>query len=338
MKRFLGLLLMVFLVSQRSFGQAWPPETTVSKTVMVISRLAGKAYIKREGKIFTVLSFDSSERAEKTLRPIRLAVADGDLFWMEKNSTARASSVSSKGDLTEPQTIGKSYYEEDTEYRKNYNTLTPEQYRRIRLLLCSAANSKPLTDLSRAGVVLPFENAHVRASAIPYKFWVAEGVTPVQVTLSYELNNGQIDLGKWNVRGKLQGIITLDRKAIVEKLREHFGRDEGWDQKAIPVTMRLTGSRAQNYALTILLADDPSSRQAEPKLALLAKTLKESARDERDIKISGLLASTEEFSSEVLFLMAQTNDPLIRSMVGLLAEEAGIEPLALLPQGKSNIR
>lgn len=331
MKYYVVWLWALLAVSGQALGQSWPPTAEAHKTVFIISHLKGKAYLRRDNKLYAIETFDCDQRASKNKRPIRLAIIDNDRFWLEKGAKARACFLSESGNMTPEQQIMKGYTKVDTRYNVNYDELTPEQYRQIRLMLCSGANSKPLTDLSHAGLALPIENGLVRASMIPYWFWQAQGVKTAQVSIVYELSDGEIVLGQWRTNGQHKGSISVDRTSLVAKLRKHFGRDDGWETRPIPVKLRLTDSNGKDYALSVLLADDASCKLMEEKLSLLAQTLRETPGDSRDFKVSELVAKTGDFRSETLFLLAQSkSNSTHRMLLTTVAEDEGIEPKALL--------
>jgi len=329
------ILVFLFLIpGMQAFGETWPPEVTVDQTVMIIYQLqGGNAHIRRQGTSYTIKPFDSQQRTKNNQRLVRLAVADRDRFWLDQNATAQASFIAANGDVGAIQTIGKEFHEADTASYKQYKTLTSAQEHRVRLLLCSAANSKPITDLTRPGLALPLKDSLVRASVIPYWFWEAHGSTASKVTLVYVLNEGQIDLGSWTVSGKPHGSLAIDREALIEKLRQRFGEAEDWNNKPIPIRMRLTDSREKTYEVDIKLVDAQSDSEASQKLVLLTEMLKEQSGDSRDLKITQLLSDLWTFPSEALHLLAQTPpDPRIKALLITLGEQMGVEPKAFLPR------
>lgn len=336
MWRTVAMMMLLAVCGLRTSAEVWPKETAPEAPVLIVHRVKGTAYLRRAGKLYTISGFDCVARAKQKQHPVRLLVLDKDHFWLDNNTTAQVSSIGKDGKIGVCRAMGDEAREKDAEYYKNYDKLTPEQRQQVRLLVCSAANSKPLTDLTRSGLVLPLENGLVQATVIPYRFWGVRGVTAKRVSLTYELAEGQIDLGSRDANGTPSGLVDLNRAALVKKLRKHFRRDEGWQNKPIPVTLRVTDSEGRSYAVGILLADEASSKPAAQALKSLAQTLKESPGDDRDVKVSELVSQAGEFPSELLYLLAQAKANTTHQMLLMtLGEDVGIEPKALLAaQGK----
>lgn len=332
MVRIFLALLLCLLPGAIGFCQSWPPKVHENKTVMIIHRLKGDAYIIRDNKKYTITAFDSKSRAKKKLKPARLAIVNGDRFWLGQDASATISSMGTDGVLGDPQLAGKSYHIESL-YTTNDIKLSTEQCLMIRLLLCSAANSKPITDLTRSGLALPLENTLVRSEAIPYCFWQVGKNLASKVSLQYQLNSGEMELGRFEIKRKPYGTLVLDRKGLVERLKQHFGRDEGWDTKAIPITLLLTDSANKTYSSDILLATDKQSNEAAKKLARLVMLLKKPSNDANFQAITKLLTELTDFPAETLYVLAQAKqESQVQLLLEAFAEEFGTEPKALHPK------
>jgi hypothetical protein len=310
---------------------AWPPASRadLAKTVILVHDLSGPATLVRGGKTYSLVAFTSTERANRNLKPIRLAVLDGDQFWLGAETFATVSFVkgsgvsSSQASLLASQRIGRDFREKGATYLKSYSTLPANVHEQISLLVRLGQNSKPLDSLHEPTVLLPIPGDILPAKSIPFRLWPGEGTKWSELTVVYRLSDRDVPFWESKTISGV-GVASISRAAIVTKLNEIFAPRTYPSDRAIPMSLiaREADSSSTRHEVGISIAAEDQARIIEANTEALRKALASEPSIERELLLAELCAYLRLSRSLVLqALSSRLKDPAVESIFLEICEQ-----------------
>jgi hypothetical protein len=298
------ILIAVVLsgIQQGTPDVSWPQMGVrdLANTVFVIHELSGDAVIVRNGKRFEIRPFNYLGRQRAKASPQRLAVLNGDQFWLKENAWAKISYVTEDGGSirSEVTTIGKDHREEGRTFYKNRTPLSTSAIEQLRLMVRLGQNSKPLEDGQEPRIMLPVRDEIVASGKFTYQLQSKSLNDWTEVAIVYPLSSGELEI--WRGKASTAGSIPISRSLVLQKLHSHFGSSDDWASSEIGLRIVARGVSSIRYFQDFYLAAPEREKEMLAARVSLDALLKEKPSLECEIKLTALCAKLSDCPSLVL--------------------------------------